>query len=87
MGRKRTMNLYISFISVASILIAAVAYPYVSQLIKHTVSKGLGREDHCLAVPPGDGILKILVFLFLWIAVSFLLAIPLFLCKPPASSP
>ena len=81
------MNFYISFISVGSIVIAAVACSYVSRWINRLVSKRLGREDHFLAAPPGQGLLIISVFMVLWIAVSFLLAIPLFYLGPPDSAP
>ena len=80
------MNLYVSFISIGSILIAAVACPYVSQLITDAASRALGRKEHFLTASPGDAFLKIAVFLVLWSAVSFLLAIPLFLKAPFATT-
>ena len=80
------INLYITFMSIGSVIIAAIACPYISPVAARAVSKILGREDHFLTVPPGDGFLKIAVFMFPWIAVSFLLAIPIFLKAPFATT-
>mgnify|MGYP001825330120 CR=1 FL=1 len=81
------MNLDISFMSFGPIIIAAAAYPYVSQLITRTVSKHVGRENHILASASGNGMLRIFVFIVVWTALSFLLAIPLFLKTAPTSPP
>ena len=80
------MNLYVSFMSFVSIIIAAAACPYVSHLIMRAVSKHLGRENHILASASGNGLPRIFVFVVVWTALSFLLAIPLFL-KTAATSP
>ena len=71
---------------IGSVIIEASACPYISPVAARAVSRILGRDDEFLSVPPGDGFLKIAVFMFLWIAVSFLLAIPIFLKAPFATT-
>jgi len=84
------MDYYLSFVSVASIVIAAILSQLVTRRILHLASNPIDGKTHFLATPVGSTILFALVFVVVWCVVSFILAIPWLLAqsrKPPDDRP
>ena len=75
------MDYYLTFVSVASIVIAAVLGQLVTRRIIYMVSNPLDGKTHLLATPVGSAILFALVFVVVWCVVSFILAIPWLLAQ------
>ena len=75
------MDYYLSLVSVASIVIAAILSQLVTRRIIYMVSNPIDRETHLLATPVGSAILFALVFVVVWCVVSFILAIPWLLAQ------
>lgn len=79
------MDYYLSFVSVASIVIAAVLSRLVTRRIIDVASKAVDRKTHLLATPVGSAILFVVVFVVVWCIVSFLLVIPWLLVQSQTS--
>jgi len=75
------MDYYLSLVSVASIVIAAILSRLVTRRIIDLVSDPIDRKTHLLATPVGSAILFALVFVVVWCVVSFILAIPWLLAQ------
>ncbi len=75
------MDYYLSLVSVASIIIAAILSKLVTRRIIDLVSNPIDRKSHFLATPVGSAILFALIFVVVWCVVSFILAIPWLLAQ------
>ncbi len=75
------MDYYLSFVSVASIVIAAVASQPMTRRIIGMVSNPVDGKPHFLATPVGSALLFALVFVVVWCVVGFILVIPWLLAQ------
>lgn len=79
------MRYYFSFVSVASVVIAGILTPFLTERLAHVASALLGRKPDLLATPVGNAILFALVFVVAWCGVSLVLAIPWLLARSHTS--
>jgi hypothetical protein len=70
------MNYYLSFVSVASIVIAAIVSQPIARRIVDWVSNPVDGKPHFLGTPVGSTLLFALVFVVVWCVVGFILVIP-----------
>lgn len=70
------MDYYLSVVSVASIVLAAVLSRLVTRRIMDLISDPVGGKNQFLATPLGSAILFALVFVVVWCVVSVVLAAP-----------
>jgi hypothetical protein len=75
------MDYYLSLMSVASIVIAAILSRLATRRILDWVSNPVDGKTHLLATPMGGAVLFALVFVIVWCVVSFILAIPWLLAQ------
>ena len=75
------MNYYLRLMSVVSIIIAAVLSPLITRQIMYMVKNSPDRESPLLAAPVGSAMLFALVFVVVWCAASFVLAVPWLLAR------
>ncbi len=70
------MDYYLSAVSVASIIIAAILSRFITQRIMQVADRTFNRKTSLLLTPAGSAILFATIFVVLWCAVGFLLFIP-----------
>lgn len=75
------MDRYLSLVSVASIVIAAILSRLATRRILDWVGNPVDGKPHLLATPVGSALLFALVFVVVWCVVSFILAIPWFFAQ------
>ncbi len=81
------MDYYLSFVSVASILVAGLLSRFITQRIIQLAARPSDQKSHlhALATPAGSAILFTVIFAALWFAVSLVLVIPWWLAQAKAS--
>lgn len=88
--KKSLIDYYLSLVSVASIVIAAILSRLVTRRIIDWLTDPVDGKTSLLATPVGSAILFALVFVVVWCVASFMLAIPWLLAqsrKPPDDRP
>lgn len=69
-------DLYLSFVSVVSVVIAVVLTPPATRGVIHVAGAFVGRKLDLPATPAGNAVLLALVFVVVWCVVSFFLIVP-----------
>ncbi len=73
------MNVFLSLVSLLSVVISVVVSRFITQHIINAVGTRVGRDRHFLTAPAGSVMLFAVVFVVVWFIVSLILAVPWFL--------